>query len=322
MSRIPSGKPATETPEQIPSAPFDGERDRDRAAVHDRATSRSTTSAISALPGAVPVHPRHLPDDVPRAPLDDAPVRRLRDGGGHERALPLPARARADRPLDRLRHADADGARLRPPALARRGRPRGRRDRLARRHGDALRRHPARRGLDVDDDQLGGGDPARVLRLRRRAAGRPARRAARDDPDRHPQGVHRPEGVDLPAGAVAAARHRHGRVLHPRAAALAPDLDLGLPHPRGRLDRRAGARLHARRRLHLRRVGDRARPRRRRVRAAAQLLLQRPHRLLRGDREVPRRPPDLGPRAARALRRPRPALAAACASTPRPRGSR
>ena len=66
-------------------------------------------------------------------------------------------------PLDGVRHADADGLRLRPSALARRGRARGRRDRLARRHGDALRGHPARRGLDVDDDQLAGGDAARVL---------------------------------------------------------------------------------------------------------------------------------------------------------------
>ena len=68
--------------------------------------------------------------------------------------------------------------------------------------------HPARRGLDLDDDQRAGGDAARVLRLRRRGAGRPARRAARHDPDRHPQGVHRAEGVDLPARAVDAARRR------------------------------------------------------------------------------------------------------------------
>ncbi len=43
---------------------------------------------------------------------------------------------------------------------------------------------------------------------------------------------------------------------------------------------------------------------RRRVRAPAQLLLQRPHRLLRGDRQVPGRPAHLGPLDARALRRP------------------
>ena len=50
------------------------------------------------------------------APLDDAPVRGLRLGRGHQRALPLPARARRDRALHRLRHADADGLRLRRSA--------------------------------------------------------------------------------------------------------------------------------------------------------------------------------------------------------------
>jgi len=41
-------------------------------------------------------------------------------------------------------------------------------------------------------------------------------------------------------------------------AALAPDLDQRLPHPRGWLDRRAGACLHPQGRLHLPRAGDRA----------------------------------------------------------------
>ncbi len=44
-----------------------------------------------------------------------------------------------------------------------------------------------------------------------------------------------------------AAVRRHDRVVHAADAALAPDLDLRLPHPRGRLDRAAGARVHARR---------------------------------------------------------------------------
>ena len=35
------------------------------------------------------------------------------------------------------------------------------------RHGDAVLGHPARRGLDFDDDQFAGGDAARLLRLRR-----------------------------------------------------------------------------------------------------------------------------------------------------------
>ena len=49
------------------------------------------------LPGRLPVHARRLPVDVPRPALDDAAVRRLRHRRGDERALPLPARARADR---------------------------------------------------------------------------------------------------------------------------------------------------------------------------------------------------------------------------------
>jgi methylmalonyl-CoA mutase N-terminal domain/subunit len=38
-------------------------------------------------------------------------------------------------------------------------------------------------------------------------------RSSRDDPDGHPQGVHRAEGVDLPARALDAARRGHDRVL-------------------------------------------------------------------------------------------------------------
>ena len=272
-------------------------RSRERAALLAR-ERRHRLRRNARLPGRLSVHARRLSVDVPREALDDAPVRGLRDGRGDERALPLPARARADGPLDGLRHADADGLRLRPRALARRGRPRGRGHRLARGHGDALRRDPARRGLDLDDDQLARGDAARLLRLRRRAAGRAALGAPRDDPDGHPQGVHRAEGVDLPARAVDAARRGHDRVLRAGDAALASDLDLRVPHPRGRLERGAGARVHARRRVRVRRGGGRARARRGRLRAAALVLLQRAPRLLRGDREVPRRPPDLGARAA------------------------
>ena len=55
---------------------------------------------------------------------------------------------------------------------------------------------------------------------------------------------------------------------------------------------------------------DRARPGRRRLRAAAELLLQRADRLLRGDRQVPRRAADLGARAARDLRRAQPEVVA------------
>ena len=68
--------------------------------------------------------------------------------------------------------------------------------------------HPARRGLDLDDDQR----PAAMLLAFyvcvAEQQGVAARRAPRDDPDGHPQGVHRAEGVDLPARAVDAARRR------------------------------------------------------------------------------------------------------------------
>ena len=50
--------------------------------------------------------------------------------------------------------------------------PHRRRDRLARRHGAPVRRDPARRGLDVDDDQRAGVAPPSALRARRREAGR------------------------------------------------------------------------------------------------------------------------------------------------------
>ena len=90
-----------------------------------------------------------------------------------------------------------------------------------------------------------------------REEGRPAGRARGHDPERHPQGVRRPEGVPLPAGALDAPRHRHDRVRHARAAPLEHGLDQRLPHPRGRGDGGPGAGLHDRRRDGLRRGGAR-----------------------------------------------------------------
>ena len=78
---------------------------------------------------------------------------------------------------------------------------------------------------------------------------------------------------------------------------------VGLPHPRGRLDGRAGARVHPRRRVRLRRTRAVARPGRRPVRPGPVVLLRRAHRLLRGDREAARGAPDLGAVDARRLRR-------------------
>ena len=62
--------------------------------------------------------------------------------------------------------------------------------------------------------------------------------------------------------------------------------------------------------------GRRRGPRRRPVRAADVVLLQRAQRFLRRDRQVPRGAPHLGARHARAVRRQRRAIAGSCGSTP------
>ena len=125
----------------------------------------------------------------------------------------------------------------------------------------------------------------------------------RHHPERHPQGVHRPRHLHLPAAAVDAARDRRLRVRRPGAAALEHDLDLRLPHARGGATRRPGARLHAGRRDRLCRGGRRARPRRRRVRRPPELLLRRLERAVRGGRQVPRGAADVGPDHEGPLRR-------------------
>ncbi len=155
---------------------------------------------------------------------------------------------------------------------------------------------PLGRGHDVDDHQLAGGDDLCDVPGRGRAAGRAVGAAVGHDSERHPEGVHRAEGVHLPAAPVDAADHRHVRVLHARSAALEQHLGERLPHPRGRRDGRAGTGVHAARRHRVRAVRHRRGARRRRVRAADVVLLQRAQRLLRGDREVPRGARPSGPR--------------------------
>ena len=78
---------------------------------------------------------------------------------------------------------------------------------------DLFAGHRPRRGLRVDDDQRARGDRAGLLRRRGRGGRRPAHAALGDDPGRHPQGVHRPEGVVLPRRPGDAAARRHDRVV-------------------------------------------------------------------------------------------------------------
>ena len=154
---------------------------------------------------------------------------------------------------------DADGLRLRPPPLRGRGGQVRRRDLQPGRHGDAVRRDPARPGLHLDDDQRPRGDAVLLLRRRGGAAGRADRRAPGHDPERHSQGVHGAARLDLPGGAGAQDHRGPVRVGGGAHAEVEHDLDLGLPHPRGGRHRRAGAGVHAGQRVLLRRA--RARPR-------------------------------------------------------------
>ena len=131
----------------------------------------------------------------------------------------------------------------------------GRGDRLDLRHPHALRRHPARRDVGVDDDERRRAAGARALHRRGRGAGGEAGAAQRDHPERHPQGVHGPQHLHLPARAEHADHLRHLQLHRAADAAVQLDLDLRLPHPGGRGDGRPRARLHAgrRRRVHPRR---------------------------------------------------------------------
>ncbi len=176
----------------------------------------------------------------------------------HQRALQVPAR-RTGRPASRPPSICRPSWATTPITSARSARSgaKGRRGLDARRHGAALRRHPARRGHDVDDGQL----------LRDRSSSRCTSRVGREarasrsrelggtiQNDMLKEFIAQKEWI-CPPRAVGADRRRHDRVLHEARAALARGLDLRLPHPRGRLDGGAGAGVHARGRDRLRRGG-------------------------------------------------------------------
>ncbi|CAH1699596.1 hypothetical protein BOSEA1005_12649 [Hyphomicrobiales bacterium] len=115
-----------------------------------------------------------------------------------------------------------------------------------------------------------------------------------DHPERHPQGVHGPQHLYLPALALDADHRRHLRLHLGEHAEVQLDLDLRLPHAGGRRDAGPRARLHAGRRRRVYPCRPARGPRRRRLRAAPVLLLGDRHELLHGSRQDARRPPDLG----------------------------
>ncbi len=134
----------------------------------------------------------------------------------------------------------------------------------------AVRRHPARATVTTSMTISGPAVPVFCMMLvAAERAGRRHRHAQRHAADRHLQGVHRPEGVAVRPRAAPAPDRRPDGVLRRADPGLQAALGLRLPHPRGRLDGRAGARVHARRRLRVRRARAVARPGRRRLRARA-----------------------------------------------------
>ena len=204
------------------------------------------------------------------------------------------------------------------PRAARRGRARGRGHRLGGRHGGGVRRHPAGRGVHVDDDQ----------RARRRcwsrctawpASCRAATRLGSAAPPRTTcsRSTSSRGTYIYPPRAVAAPGRRPDRVVRRRRPALQRDLAVGVPHARGGLHGGAGDGASRWPTRSPTSGGGRPRRRRGRLRAAALVDLQHPHELLRGDRQVPRAAAGVGARDARPLRRHRPALDACCAPTPR-----
>ena len=146
----------------------------------------------------------------------------------------------------RVRHADADGLRLRPRALARRGRPRGRR--RSTRSTTWRRCSRASTSAQVTVSMTINAPAAIMLAYYVVAAeenGVPRDRLGGTiQADILKEYIAQKEWcfpVD-PAMRLLGDMIEWSRA---RAAALAPGLDLRLPHPRGRLDRRAGARVHA-----------------------------------------------------------------------------
>ena len=292
---------------------------RDQAALHGRRPRRPRLPRHVSGHRAVPARP--LPDDVRHPALDHPPVRRLLDRRGVERVLPAQPRRRAEGALDRVRPGHPPRLRLRPPAGRRRRRHGGGGDRLDLRHAAAVRRDPARHDVGVDDDERRRAARARALHRRGRGAGRRARQADRDHPERHPQGVHGPQHLHLPAAAVDADHLRHLRLHLAGDAEVQLDLHLRLPHPGGGGDRRPGAGLHARRRRGVPAGRDRRRAGRRRVRAPPVVLLGDRHELLHGGREAAGGAAAVGQAGASSSSRRTPSRCR-CAPTRRPRAGR
>ena len=241
---------------------------------------------------------------------------------GVQRVLPAQPGRRAEGPVDRVRPGHPPRLRLRPPAGRRRRRHGRGGDRLDLRHAPALRRHPAGPDVGVDDHERRRAAGARALHRGRRGAGRAAREAHRDHPERHPQGVHGPQHLHLPAAAVDADHLRHLRLHLAGDAEVQLDLHLRLPHPGGRGDRRPGAGLHPGRRRGVP-AGRASTPgwTSTRSRPGCRFFWAHRHELLHGGRQAAGGPAAVG-QAGQPVRARRTRSRCRCARTARPRAGR
>ena len=196
---------------------------------------------------------------------------------------------------------------------------RGRRgDRLDRGHGGAVRRHPARPRVDLDDHQRHGDHPAGDLRRRRAAAGRRRRgscrarfrtTSSRSTSRAAPTSTRRAPSLRIVTDIFAYCERElpnwntisiSGYHIREAGSTAVQEVAFTLANAIAYV---AGGR----------RRGTRRRP----LRPAPVVLLQRAQRLPRGGRQVPRGAPAVGAHHARAVRRARTRAPCSCASTRR-----
>ena len=243
------------------------------------------------LPGHRAVPARPVPDDVRQPAVDDPPVRRA----SPPPRSPTPSTGATSPPGRRACRSPSTW----PPTAATTPTTRGwpatsawpawRSTRS--RHAPAVRRHPARPDERVDDDERRGAAGARALHRRRRGAGR-ARRSSSPGPSRTtssrsswsatPTSTRRsrrcgssPTSSRSPRSEMPKFNSISISGYHIQEAGATADLELAYTLADGVEYLRAG---------HRRRAG------RRRVRAAAVVLLGDRHELLHGGRQAARRP--------------------------------
>ncbi len=165
------------------------------------------------LPRPAAVRAGAVPDDVRHAAVDDPAIRGFLSRRPRIRTLSTGATSRRGRrasPSPSISRRTA--LRLGPPPRRGRRRHGGRGDRLDPRHADAVRPHPLDR-MSVSMTMNGAvlPDPG-TLHRGGGGAGRAGGQALRHDPERHPQGVHGPQHLHLPAQGLDADHRRHLRL--------------------------------------------------------------------------------------------------------------